>query len=44
MTSKGLNEAINTWLKAYEPYFTSASAPVAEEPAEDAANETTVEE
>lgn len=23
MTSKGLDAAINTWLKAYEPYFTS---------------------
>ena len=44
MTSKGLNEAINTWLKAYEPYFTAASAPAEEVPAEEDATEKTEEE
>ena len=31
MTSKGLNEALNVWFKAYENYFGAAPAPVAEE-------------
>ena len=43
MTSNGLSEAINQWLKAYAPYF-EGLAPVEEEVAEEAVEETIAEE
>lgn len=43
MTSNGLTEAINQWLKAYAPYF-EGLAPVEEEVAEEVVEETIAEE
>lgn len=43
MTSNGLSEAVSQWLKAYAPYF-EGLAPVEEEVAEEAVEETIAEE